>query len=148
MKKIKLPIQDYVFEYQNKDCTNAELKYEFKEISTISFKDDKKIDDKSPCIFFEINAFNDKKEYELDFSLDMTLESLNKLNNEITLINDKIHFIEFYDDGIFQDPNVNNTIYTKSNNVYVLKKHNNDFIFKIEFFEINLFIWFNVKFKS
>ena len=146
MKEVAMNIQDYVFEYQNKDCNNAKLKYKFDEISSINFKDTKE-KEKKQTIYFELIAFNNKKEYEIDFSLNMTLEDLNKLNDEIILINDKIRFVEFYDDGNFKDPQVsNNNIYTKSNNFYVLKKNKNEFVFKIEIFDENLFIWFNIKF--
>lgn len=85
MRKTKLRIQDYVFEYKNHDLNNVSIKIKYGESVTIPTGT---IIDKTT---FEITAYDKKDiEYYLEFSLNLSKKEMEKLTTKLYDISNKI----------------------------------------------------------
>ena len=85
MKKTKLRIQDYVFEYQKKDLKNAFIKLKYGQSVSIPFGT---ITEKTT---FEFTAYdNDDTEYYLEFTINMSKKELEQLNTNLKDISNKV----------------------------------------------------------
>lgn len=85
MRKTKLRIQDYVFEYKNHDLKNVSIKIKYGESVTIPTGT---IIDKT---MFEITAYDKKDiEYYLEFSLNLSKKEMEKLTTKLYDISNKI----------------------------------------------------------
>ncbi|MBR2833173.1 MAG: hypothetical protein IKE75_01910 [Bacilli bacterium] len=85
MKKTKLRIQDYVFEYQKKDLKNASIKIKQGESVTIPTGTITEI------TTFELTAYDKNKiEYYLEFTINMSKLELEHLTTKLHDISNKI----------------------------------------------------------
>lgn len=147
IKKLKLRVMDYVFNYKGIDLTQAYLEYYFDRILTVQYKDGIRQEEKyKPIIFFCVTAVLDEEEYSFEFAIEMSLEDLNKLSDKPTNINEYVNQGEIFFNGeIDLDFTLEESPYLFQPSFVVTKLGENKFVFKIQYQE--LFMWFVVDFN-
>lgn len=142
IKKIKLRVMDYVFNFKGIDLTQAYLEYYFDKMLTVQYKDGIRQKEKyKPIIFFAITALLDEEEYSFEFAIEMSLEDLNKLSDKPTNINEYVNQGEvFFNGEIDLDFTLEESPYLFQPSFVITKLAENKFVFKIQYQE--LFIWF------
>lgn len=138
-KQYKLRVYDYAFTYRDKSLSGGYISYE-------------QIND---FIEFSLSADDDfGNQITFNFSIEMTLDSLNKLNDEPTKINESVikgHVFLWNSSNqeiqILDDPVKTEKIYRPSIYFFAQKNKDNNFGFKIHYPEDEIFIWFNADFN-
>ena len=155
--RIKLNVEDYVFEIDGNDIYNAELTYSINSIDSVIYKDGKKVDNfVKPLITIDLDG-TDKNGNDAYVSFNINsdvnyLNSLDGLNDITNLIHesdsfikrpneDKSNFLNFY-----LPKNNENDIYMNLSSLWIYKIKDNEFIMKLSV-PNDLFTYFKIIFK-
>lgn len=143
MEKQRVAIQDYVFEYKNKDLNKASLEYEFKE--TVSIPSGVSRND----LIISLFAYDKEEEYELILSLSYSSSELKILDNKYLIINNKVNYIDLYEPDINRIPTLDlesdQDTFSNPSHVWIKKETDNEYFIKISIPSELLFVVFKLK---
>lgn len=142
MTKIELKAKDYIFEYNNKNLSTAYIQYNFKE--TVSIPSGVSTN----YLILRLSAQCDKREYNLELSLNISKVELKKYRDKFVNINDKVRCINLYEPNMSRTPDLDianvDDLYSNPGNVWIKKEDENSFYVKISLPEYKLFVLFRV----
>ena len=150
IKKIKLPVQDYIFEYNGIDIKKCMLEYGINYEIVKYFENGKAVNEaKKPVVSFCLFGKDDSgEECSIDFMLKMDMDDFNNLTDKLCKVTDKLvdgdmFFNNSYENGTeLLEVQSEEDYYANPSNCWIAKVSENKFFVKLVIPTSHIFLWF------